>query len=266
MELDTREMGSVRVEVPIRVGSSTPAHQFVMHESPPSVWPDFLTGQPGQPVRVLLVQSDARLRFVIAQDVLSDPRIDLVAQADSLREGQRLLAHHAFEVMLVDLRLSDGTGFELIEQMKRVYPFAEAIALSGQDDEAHALQAFRLGATGFLVHNSWFRNYAQAVLQVVNGGAPLAPNLTRRLIRQWQAQPSREPLTQVRSRQEEKALSEREKSVLRLVASGFTSPQIGSRLTISHQTVNSHVKSIYRKLQVRSRAQAVNMAAHRGLL
>ena len=58
----------------------------------------------------------------------------------------------------------------------------------------------------------------------------------------------------------------RERAVLKLVASGYTSPEIGVRLTISHQTVNAHVKNIYRKLQVRSRAQAVSQAAVRGLL
>ena len=71
--------------------------------------------------------------------------------------------------MLIDLRLSDGTGFELIAHLKALRPFAEAIALSGQEDETHAMQAFRVGATGFLAKNSWFRNFPLAVLAVVNG-------------------------------------------------------------------------------------------------
>lgn len=262
--MEAGKQADVREVSPTRVGGSGAGHQFVMHEGPPSVWPDFLNGQPGMPIRVLLVESDPRMRFVIAQELLADSRVNLLGQADSLRDGKRLMAQHEFEVMLVDLRLADGTGLELIAELKRQRPFAEAIALSGQEDEMHAVQAFRAGATGFLVKNSWFRNFPQAVLEVVNGGAALTPNLTRRLLRQWQAAADQSSPPQLREGRQ--ALSAREKSVLRLVASGLSSPEIGSRLTISAETVNTHVKSIYRKLQVRSRAQAVNMATHRGML
>jgi DNA-binding NarL/FixJ family response regulator len=262
--MDTVTEPDVRAYSPARVGGLAQGHQFAMHDGASAPWPDFLNGQPGTPVRVLLVETDPRMRFVIAQELRADRRIQLVGQGDSLREGKRLVAEHAFEVMLVDLRLSDGTGLELISQLKHLRPFAEAIALSGQDDETHAVQAFRAGATGCLVKNSWFRNFPQAVLEVVNGGAPLTANLTRRLLRQWQSTPDHVPRSV--SLDSAQALSEREKSVLRLVAGGLSSPQIGSKLTISPETVNTHVKSIYRKLQVRSRAQAVNMATHHGML
>ena len=152
-------------------------------------------------------------------DSPADPRVSLVAQAASVREGRRLAALHDFDVLLVDLNLGDGTGFDLMTHVKTLRPFAELVVISASDDEQHALHAFELGATGYLVKNSWFGNFAQSVLQV-----------------------------------------------LKLVASGYTSPEIGVRLTISHQTVNAHVKNIYRKLQVRSRAQAVSQAAVRGLL
>lgn len=262
--METGTQPDVRTQAPRRVGGLAPGHQFALHETVSAPWPDFLNGQPGMPVRVLLVEADPRMRFVIAQELLADPRIELLAQGDSLRDGKRLMAQHEFEVMLIDLRLSDGTGFELIAHLKALRPFAEAIALSGQEDETHAMQAFRVGATGFLAKNSWFRNFPLAVLAVVNGGAALTPNLVRRMLRQWQVTPDPAPLPS--SGEDRQALSEREKSVLRLVASGLSSPQIGTKLTISTQTVNTHVKSIYRKLQVHSRAQAVSMASHRGLL
>jgi DNA-binding NarL/FixJ family response regulator len=262
--METVSQPALRSPAPTRVGTASQGHQFAMHDGAPAPWPDFLNGQPGTPVRVLLVETDPCMRFAIAQELLADCRIHLLGQGDSLREGRRLMAQHEFEVLLVDLRLSDGTGLELIAQLKDLRPFTEAIALSGQDDETHAVQAFRAGATGFLVKNSWFRNFPRAVLEVVNGGAALTPNLTRRLLRQWQCSPDATPAPRLRERGQ--ALSEREKSVLRLVAGGLSSPEIGNRLTISAETVNTHVKSIYRKLQVRSRAQAVNMATHRGLL
>lgn len=246
-------------------GPLTDKHYFAGQRGPPFTWPDFLIGQPGQPVRVLLIDDDPHIRLVIAQELLADPRIDLVAQAGSLKEGRLLIALHEFDVMLVDLSLGDGSGFELIEQMKTMRPMAEAVVISMMEDEQNALHAFELGATGYLVKNSWFGSFSQAVLQVVNGGASITPNLARRLLSKFnhpQESGPHVPHTGSEKDKDKRKLSEREKEVLHLVASGYTSPEIGSRLAISSHTVNTHIKNIYHKLHVRTRAQAVSFAAN----
>ncbi len=234
------------------------------HRAAGPVWPEFLMGQPGKPVRVLLIDDDACIRKVISQELLGDLRINLLAQAGSLREGRRLISMHEFDVMLIDLNLGDGSGFELIERMKTVRPLAEAVVISAMEDEQHALHAFELGATGYLVKNSWFGNFSQAVLQVVNGGASITPNLARQLLHKLDH--SHETVGHHRVGELKDKLSDREKDVMKMVAAGYTSVEIGERLLISCQTVNTHIKNIYRKLQVRSRAQAVSFATHRGLL
>ncbi len=226
------------------------------------LWPDFLAGQPGQPVRVLLIDDDAHIRKVISHELLGDLRTDLVGEASSMREGRRLISQIEFDVMLVDLNLGDGTGFDLIDHMKTERPMAEAVVISALEDEEHAMHAFALGATGYYVKNSWFGNFADAVLQVVNGGASITPSLARRLLNRMHHAPD----SGHASHGAGKRLSEREKEVLKMVAAGYTSNEIGSRLLLSSQTVNSHIKNIYRKLHVRSRAQAVSYAAHRGLV
>jgi DNA-binding NarL/FixJ family response regulator len=205
---------------------------------------------------------DAHMRMVIAQELLADLRTDLVAQGKSLREGRALISQHVFDVMLVDLNLGDGIGFELIQHMKIKRPMAEAIVISAMEDEEHALRAFELGATGYVVKNSWFGNFPQAVLQVVNGGASITPNLARRLLHKLEH--PQQKICRPASLQDDE-LTEREKAVLKMVASGYTSSEIASRMTISYRTVNTHIKNIYRKLQVHSRAQAVSSAAYRGL-
>jgi DNA-binding NarL/FixJ family response regulator len=229
----------------------------------PCLWPGFLVGQAEKPVRVLLVDDDAHMRRVIANELLADLRIDLLGQGASLKEGRRLIRQYPFDVVLIDLNLRDGTGFSLIEEMKEQRPAAEAIVISTMEDEQHALHAFELGATGYLVKNSWFGNFPQAVLQVVNGGASITPNLARRLLGKFESAASSGRLPQSIGRE---TLSPREKDVLKLVASGHTSNAIGARLAISAQTVNTHIKNIYRKLDVRSRAQAVSCAASQGFL
>jgi len=249
---------------PMYNGSRGPAPAtHTTHEAVPSVWPDFLTGQPGKPVRVLLIDDDACMRKVISQELLGDLRINLLAQGSSLREGRRLISLHEFDVMLIDLNLGDGSGFELIERMKTIRPMAEAVVISAMEDPQHALHAFELGATGYLVKNSWFGNFPQAVLQVVNGGASITPNLARLLLHKLDHS---HEINHHRVGDAKDKLSEREKDVMKMVAVGYTSSEIGVRLKISCQTVNTHIKNIYRKLQVRSRAQAVSFATHRGLL
>lgn len=233
-----------------------------------STWPHFLVGQPDQPIRVLLVDDDAHMRRVVSQELLTDPRIHLVGQGASLREGKRLIALHEFDVMLVDLNLGDGTVFQLIEYMKSMRPVAEAVVVSAMEDEEHAIHAFELGATGYLIKNSWFGSFPQAVLQVVNGGASITPNLARRLMKRLDGSPRAAgvPAHASRGAASGEKLSDREREILRLVATGHTSCEIGKRLGISDQTVNTHIKNMYRKLQVRTRAQAVNLASMRGLL
>ena len=226
-------------------------------------WPPFLVGQIARPVRVLLVDDDANIRHVISSELMADLRCDLVGQGGSMREGRRLISNCEFDVLLVDLNLGDGNGFELIEHLKTIRPMAEAIVISAMEDEQHALHAFELGATGYLVKNSWFGNFSQAVLQVVNGGASITPNLARRLLHRLDHTKDE---SSHRAETHKKGLSEREHAVLKMVAVGYTSTEIGLRLCISGLTVNTHIKNIYRKLQVRTRAHAVSSALQRGLL
>jgi DNA-binding NarL/FixJ family response regulator len=101
------------------------------------------------------------------------------------------------------------------------------------------------------------------VLQVANGGAAITPNIARRLLQRFDRSQSAE--SKRRRPDEADQLTVREKEILRMVASGYTSEEVGSRLLISGMTVNTHLRNIYRKLQVRTRAQAVRFASLRGL-
>ena len=214
--------------------------QFATYENPPSVWPAFLIGQEAKPVRVLLIDDDAHIRQVIAQELMSDPR-----------------------TLLVDLNLGDGEAFEVLEFFKSHRPTAQAVVISVMENDEQVLRAFELGAAGFVGKNSWFGNYAQTVLQVANGGASITPHIARRLLQRFDR--ANAPQSKRRAADDADKLSAREKEILRMVASGYTSAEIGARLFISGMTVNTHLRNIYRKLQVRTRAQAVRFASLRGL-
>ena len=243
--------------------------QFAYFANPANLWPDFLVGQANQPLRVILIEEDAHIRSVVGQELGLDPRTNLVATAGNLREGKNLIANYAFDVMLLDLNLQDGMSFELLKYMKLHRPAAEAIVISMMDDAENAITAFDLGASGYIVKNSWFGNFAQAVLQVANGGAFISPSLARRLIKKLTHSPkieSQQIHHQVIPLHGDGVLSFREREILDFVAEGCTSADIALRINISGQTVTTHIKNIYRKLRVHTRAQAVSCAKNQGLL
>lgn len=249
----------------------TQSSGFSTFKNSPCIWPESMSGQPGAPLRVHIVDSDAHVRGVIAQELMGDSRTVVAGQAGTLRDGRRMVRDIRFDVLLVDVALSDGAGFELITHARGLNPGAEVVALSRSETDDDAMRAFDLGAAGFVVKNSWFVSFVQAVLQVANGGAAITPALSRRLLLK------RGPGAAASATAPAKApgvagevvrikLSLREHEVLRMIASGLTSSQIGDRLAISSTTVNSHVKNMYHKLHVRSRAQAVSCANSWGLL
>lgn len=257
-----RSLASTELFEPSAVPLSN-SGQFSSYDNPSSIWPAFLVGQEAHPVRVLLVDDDIHIRQVIAQDLMADPRTLLVAQAGSLREGRKAVKMHEFDVLLVDLNLGDGDALELIDLLKCNRPSAQAVVISVMEDNSQMMRAFELGAMGYLSKNSWFGNYSQAVLQVANGGASISPNLARRLLQRFDF--THPPGSARQEPEEIGRLSLREREILRMVASGYTSTEVGSRLLISGMTVNTHLRNIYRKLQVRTRAQAVRFASLRGL-
>ena len=96
----------------VKGSSNAQGQNLAPHGGLPSMWPGFLVGQTEQPVRVLLIDDDPHMSRVIAHELLADLRINLLGQGSSVREGRRLISQNDFDVMLVDLNLGDGTGFD----------------------------------------------------------------------------------------------------------------------------------------------------------
>lgn len=248
----------------------SPSHQWgssrPISRPAPALWPDFMVGQKDNPTRVMLVDDDAHVRRLVEQDLLSDPRVLLVGQAASVREAKQVMRQTAFDVLLTDLKLEDGSGFDLLSLQRCLRPSAETIIISVMEGDDQLLRAIELGAAGYLVKHCWFGCYVQAVLQVANGGASITPHVARRLLQRMRGQGVDTAPLPTAPAAPQADLSQREREILRNVASGYTSQEIALQLKVTTQTVNTHVRNIYRKLQIKSRAQAVRAALLQGLL
>lgn len=220
----------------------------------------------GEPVQVMMATADPHLRMVVAQELAADRRTELVAQPGSVAEARRRMAEAHFDVLLIDMRLGRTHVLELIGLRCALQRRAEVVVICAADDEDAAVEAFHAGASGCLVGKAGFGSFVQAAVEVASGRAALTPSLARRLLRRHDGPAAAPPIGGAGAVTAANRLTSRETQVLSMVARGLRTHEIGQQLTISADTVNAHIKSIYRKLQVRSRAQAVRIAMQVGLL
>lgn len=181
-----------------------------------------------------------------------------IESAGSLAAALALIERQGFEVALIDLDLPDGSGLEAIGALRRRSPATAAVVTTIFDDDAHVFPAMQAGAQGYLLKEQPRERFIAGLQGILRGDPPLSPAIARRMIAHFNAAAPAEG--------GEVALTPRETEVLRLVAKGFTQQEIAGHLGLSRHTVVDHVKSLYRKLNVSSRAEAALAATRRGLV
>lgn len=226
------------------------------------------------PIRVATVEDDAasRIALVAALNAAGDMRLLWAASART--EALAALARPDAEppdVLLVDLGLP-GSGLEVIAAARRRWPACAPMVCTIFGDEEHVLAAIEAGAMGYLLKDATPEVVVQEVRSLHAGGSPINPLVARKLLlhaRQNGAAPQVDAgpaATGLRLADEARVLSAREQEVLRLVSRGHTLAEVAQVLSVSPHTARTFVRRIYAKLQVKSRADAVRVAAHQGLL
>ena len=195
--------------------------------------------------------------------VLSDePDMLVVGIGASGSDALRLVQEVRPDVVVMDVKMPDGDGIETTRRIKQLDDRVEVLALSGFSDEETILQSLRAGASGYLLKESPFAEIAQAIRQVAGGNSYLTPSITRRVLHELQRVESRfDPIAAT----DEAGLTARETQVLALIGRGLSNRDIGGKLAISERTVENHIRSLYAKLGVRSRSQALLRAVQLGL-
>lgn len=213
--------------------------------------------------------SPARIRF--AQVIDRHPDLKLAGTAATLRDGIALLHRTHPDVVLLDLGLPDGSGVTLLNEINaQAYP-TQALIISVYGDEHTVVPALEAGAAGYLLKDHPTEDIPEAIFQMIQGGAPISPVIARHMLRRFRPAESIETIRGSReapadSHPPREPLTKREHEVLELVSRGYTSQEIAEQKGKSYHTITTHVRNIYRKLAVNSRAQAVSAAIHNGLL
>lgn len=217
------------------------------------------------PAPVLVVEDDPLVsRRLEGLLLLMGYPVEALVFADSLAAARACLAAQPVALALVDLGLPDGSGIDLIADLRADDPGLGILVISAWSTQDAILAALRAGATGYVVKERDDLEVALALRSVLRGGAPIDPFIARRIIEELH--PSQvDPLHAAGDTGAER-LSPREHQILGLVADGLGNREIAEQLFLSRYTVECHIKHIYRKLAVSSRTRAVRAARARGIL
>lgn len=225
-------------------------------------------------LRVALLEDDAAMRQRLLRAIGQDPGCAVAWTGDTVRACRDWLtdcgAGEAPDVLLVDLRLPDGSGIEVIRACRRQHPACDVMVVSLFGDDASLLEAFAAGASGYVLKDGGERELARHVRDLRSGGSPMSPSVARRLLRLWlggapAAAPAREPGPAPAGATSERPTA-REIAVLGLIARGFTYEETAQTLALSAHTVRTHVRNLYAKLDAHNRSEAVYQARALGWL
>ena len=207
-------------------------------------------------IRVALVEDQTLVREGLRALLALNPDIEVIAEASDGEEALEMIEREKPDVVLLDLRMPRLDGLGVLKQIK-----TPALILTTFDDDAMLFEAVRAGAKGWLLKDVSLERLTDAIRTVAAGGTCIEPVITERIVRaldrsgaSFEAAELPEPLT------------DREKTILRFLAGGYSNREISELLKISDGTVKNHISSVLAKLGVRDRTRAVLRAIDLGLI
>ena len=207
-------------------------------------------------IRVSIVEDDNRVRDSLGRLIDRAPGFSCVSKHPSAEDALRDLPPHRPNVVLMDINLGGMSGVDCVRLLKEILPEVQVMMLTVYENTDHIFSALAAGASGYLLKQTPPDELLAAIQELSRGGSPMSSHIARKVVASFQA-----PAPAVASR-ETANLSPREREVLDLLAKGFLYKEIGEALGIGYDTVHTHIRRVYEKLHVRSRAQAV--AKHLG--
>jgi two-component system nitrate/nitrite response regulator NarL len=210
-------------------------------------------------MRVLLIDDHALFRVGL-QELLERRGLDVIAEGDCLK-GIEIVAEKKPDVVLLDMRMPDMTGTEVLSVLRQHYPNMPISMLTTSREESDVIEALQLGAQGYLLKDMEPNELIDALQQIIQGNTVVAKELTSILAKAVQG----EPPSSSKQASSLDDLTPREREILCHLADGQSNKVIARNLGISDGTVKLHVKAILRKLEVHSRVEAAVIAVEQNL-
>lgn len=205
-------------------------------------------------IRLVVVDDHPVVRHGLVSMLQYEQDMQVVGEAADGQEAVRVILEHQPDVVLLDLRLRTFSGIEVMKQVRAQSSASRFLVLTTYDTDGYIVPALSAGAQGYLLKDATPDELARAIRSIAQGGAPLEAGVAAKL------------LESVSGQKRGDELSERELDVLRLLVSGASNKAIAAQLSVSENTIKSHLSQVFVKLNVQSRAEAVAVALQRGLV
>lgn len=204
-------------------------------------------------IKVAIIEDDDTIRNGYAFLIDNSEGYEVVSAYCSYDTAAHTIAADKPEVILLDIEMPGISGIEAIPRLKRMLPNAYILILTVYESEKLIFEALANGASGYLTKNTPSAKIIESIKEVKEGGGPMSINIAKMVIRSFQ-------------KNQESPLSKRETQILEQISNGKSRSQIARELFIDLETVRSHIKNIYIKLDVNSRADAIKTARQNKLI
>lgn len=221
---------------------------------------------------ILILEDHPETRLWLESVVVQAFPGDTFSSAGNIAQAQSLAEQQHFSIALVDLNLPDGSGVDFIHWLVPRSPDTYIVVATIYDDDQHLFSALKAGAHGYLLKEEQESQIVEALRNIATGQPPLTSTIARRILRHFQSQAeaiqqaNADEASQLLEVETSEPLTEREQEVLMLVSKGYSRSEVALYLGITANTAASHVKNIYRKLNISSKVEAVIEAQRLGLL
>lgn len=202
------------------------------------------------PFRVGIVEDLPQVRQFLQQVIGSATDMELVCVHRSAEEAFPAITEQQLDVVITDIGLPGITGIDLLRKLKPFMPTTQFMVFTVHDDDIRVFEALKAGANGYMLKSSTAIALLEGIRELINGGAPMSASVARRLLDHLRPAPGHRE-------QEHEDLTARERGVLDLLAQGLLYKEIVAREGISISTVKQHIHSIYKKLHVGSKEEAL---------
>ncbi len=215
-------------------------------------------------ISVLLVEDQSLIRSGLRVLLEREPELKIVGEAADGEEAVLKARELQPDIILMDLKLPRMDGIEATRTIKNEFPTIEVIVLSVYEDDEYVFQAIQAGATGYILKDITPENLGRAIRAVHSGQTMIHPGIARKVLERlsYMAKERAMGLTRLHS----DGLTDREVQILVEMAKGASNREVAAKLFVSESTVKSHLRTIYRKVGVRDRAQAVAYAIRKGFI
>lgn len=201
-------------------------------------------------IRIAIIEDQIEIRESWCELIKSEPDFNLVAAFGDAEEAVSNLPHLRPDIVLVDIHLPGISGIEAISILKEELKDTGFLICTAFEDNESIFNALKAGATGYLVKTSSSNEVISAIKELQKGGSPMSSQIARKVVMSFNSQPIQN--------EEISKLSNREKEILMWLSKGLRYKEIADKLFLSTETVRTHIRNIYEKLQVNSRTDALN--------